>query len=606
MANTHIETELAEGSPSLMQRVIALRERYLTDRQFTLILSFLVGLFAAVAAFILHWLIEEIQLLLTEGFDTETFNWMYLVYPVIGIYLTSLFVRHIVKDEISHGITRILYAISSKRSRLKGHNCWSSVIASAITIGFGGSVGAEAPIVLTGSAIGSNLGQLFKMDNKTLMLLVGCGAAAAIAGIFKAPIAGLVFTLEVLMIDLTMASLLPILISSVTATCFTYIFTGSDSLFTFTLDNPWPVERIPANILLGVFGGFVSLYFIRTMTACESVFGRLKQKPIAKLLLGALILSPLIFLFPSLYGEGYGSINILLSGKTEADWDTILHNSPFYGHSNMLVPYIGMVLLTKVFATSATNGGGGCGGTFAPSLFIGAFAGFFFARIWNIYNIGVFLPEKNFALLGMAAVMAGVMHAPLTGIFLIAEITGGYQMFIPLMIVSICSYLTIIIFEPHSIYGMRLARQGKLITHHTDRAVLTLMSLDSVIDKNYTAVSPDMPLASLVHAISKSHNNILPVLDNAGNLLGEIDITKLRHIVFRIELYHHFTVRQLMSQPEATLNVNTKMEDVMRQFDRTNASMLPVLDKDNHLLGYISRTHMYSVYRKIVADLSED
>ncbi len=606
MANTHIETELAEGSPSLMQRVIALRERYLTDRQFTLILSFLVGLFAAVAAFILHWLIEEIQLLLTEGFDTETFNWMYLVYPVIGIYLTSLFVRHIVKDEISHGITRILYAISSKRSRLKGHNCWSSVIASAITIGFGGSVGAEAPIVLTGSAIGSNLGQLFKMDNKTLMLLVGCGAAAAIAGIFKAPIAGLVFTLEVLMIDLTMASLLPILISSVTATCFTYIFTGSDSLFTFTLDNPWPVERIPANILLGVFGGFVSLYFIRTMTACESVFGRLKQKPIAKLLLGALVLSPLIFLFPSLYGEGYGSINILLSGKTDADWDTILHNSPFYGHSNMLVPYIGMVLLTKVFATSATNGGGGCGGTFAPSLFIGAFAGFFFARIWNIYNIGVFLPEKNFALLGMAAVMAGVMHAPLTGIFLIAEITGGYQMFIPLMIVSICSYLTIIIFEPHSIYGMRLARQGKLITHHTDRAVLTLMSLDSVIDKNYTAVSPDMPLASLVHAISKSHNNILPVLDNAGNLLGEIDITKLRHIVFRIELYHHFTVRQLMSQPEATLNVNTKMEDVMRQFDRTDASMLPVLDKDNHLLGYISRTHMYSVYRKIVADLSED
>lgn len=606
MANTHIETELAEGSPSLMQRVIALRERYLTDRQFTLILSFLVGLFAAVAAFILHWLIEEIQLLLTEGFDTETFNWMYLVYPVIGIYLTSLFVRHIVKDEISHGITRILYAISSKRSRLKGHNCWSSVIASAITIGFGGSVGAEAPIVLTGSAIGSNLGQLFKMDNKTLMLLVGCGAAAAIAGIFKAPIAGLVFTLEVLMIDLTMASLLPILISSVTATCFTYIFTGSDSLFTFTLDNPWPVERIPANILLGVFGGFVSLYFIRTMTACESVFGHLKQKPIAKLLLGALILSPLIFLFPSLYGEGYGSINILLSGKTEADWDTILHNSPFYGHSNMLVPYIGMVLLTKVFATSATNGGGGCGGTFAPSLFIGAFAGFFFARIWNIYNIGVFLPEKNFALLGMAAVMAGVMHAPLTGIFLIAEITGGYQMFIPLMIVSICSYLTIIIFEPHSIYGMRLARQGKLITHHTDRAVLTLMSLDSVIDKNYTAVSPDMPLASLVHAISKSHNNILPVLDNAGNLLGEIDITKLRHIVFRIELYHHFTVRQLMSQPEATLNVSTKMEDVMRQFDRTDASMLPVLDKDNHLLGYISRTHMYSVYRKIVADLSED
>lgn len=598
--------EGVSGEQTLMERIISWRKQYITDRQFTLFLSFLVGFFAAIAAFILHWIIEEIALLLTSKFDANTFNWMYLVYPVIGIYLTSLFVRYIVKDEISHGITRILYAISSKRSRLKGHNCWSSVIASAITIGFGGSVGAEAPIVLTGSAIGSNLGKLFNMDNKTLMLLVGCGAAAAIAGIFKAPIAGLVFTLEVLMIDLTMASLLPILISSVTATCFTYIFTGSDPLFFFHLDSAWPVERVPANILLGIFGGFVSLYFIRTMTACESVFGRIKNRPMLKLLLGAMVLSPLIFLFPSLYGEGYGSINILLNGKTEAEWETILHNSPFYGNSEMLLPYIGMVLLTKVFATSATNGGGGCGGTFAPSLFIGAFAGFFFARVWNIYEIGIYLPEKNFALLGMSAVMAGVMHAPLTGIFLIAEITGGYQMFIPLMIVSICAYLTIIIFEPHSIYGMRLARQGKLITHHKDRAVLTLMSLDSVIDKSFTAVYPELNLASLVHAISKSHNNVLPVLDDAGNLLGEIDITKLRHIVFRTELYHHFKVKQLMSQPEATLSVNDTMEIVMKKFDQTDSAMLPVLDNENHLLGYISRTHMYTMYRKMVADLSED
>ena len=606
MSQTNIEAEIAPDKQTFMQRVIKLREQYITDRQFTLILSFLVGLFAAIAAFVLHGLIRQIAHLLTSRFDVNTFNWLYLVYPVIGIYITSLFVRYVVKDEISHGITRILYAISSKRSRLKGHNCWSSVIASAITIGFGGSVGAEAPIVLTGSAIGSNLGQLFKMDNKTLMLLVGCGAAAAIAGIFKAPIAGLVFTLEVLMIDLTMASLLPILISSVTATCFTYIFTGSESLFVFTLDNPWPVERIPANILLGVFGGLVSLYFIRAMGACESIFAKLKDKPVAKLLLGALILSPLILFFPSLYGEGYGSINILLSGRTEADWNTLLHNSPFYGHGEMLVPYVGMVLITKVFATSATNGGGGCGGTFAPSLFIGAFAGFLFARVWNIYEIGVYLPEKNFALLGMAAVMAGVMHAPLTGIFLIAEITGGYQMFIPLMIVSICSYLTIIIFEPHSIYGMRLARQGKLITHHTDRAVLTLMSLDSVIDKNYTPVDPDKDLASLVHSISKSHKNVLPVLDDAGNLLGEIDITKLRHIVFRTELYHHFKVKQLMAQPEATLSVNDTMEEVMKRFDTTDSTLLPVRDGDNHLRGYIARTHMYAMYRKMVADLSED
>lgn len=604
-ANNHA-TEAITAQPTLTERITRWRERYVTDRQFTLILSFLVGLFAAVAAFVLHKLISEIQLLLTSGFKASSFNWMYLLYPVIGIYLTSLVVRYIVKDEISHGITRILYAISSKRSRLKGHNCWSSVLASAITIGFGGSVGAEAPIVLTGSAIGSNLGQLFKMDNRTLMLLVGCGASAAIAGIFKAPIAGLVFTLEVLMIDLTMASLLPILISSVTATCFTYIFTGSESLFSFDLDKPWTVAHVPADILLGVFGGFVSLYFIRTMNLCEGLFERFSGKPIKRLILGAAMLSPLIFLFPSLYGEGYSSINILLNGTTQAEWERLMNNSPFYGDGGMLLPYIGMVLLTKVFATSATNGGGGCGGTFAPSLFIGAFAGFLFARVWNIYDIGIHLPEKNVALLGMAAVMTGVMHAPLTGIFLIAEITGGYRMFIPLMIVSICAYLVIIIFEPHSIYGMRLARQGKLITHDKDRAALTLMSLDSVIDKGYTAVRPDMRLSSLVHAISNSHYGTLPVLDDAGALMGEIDMTKLRHVLFRTELYNHFSARQLMTQPKRVLLTKDPMEEVMRSFDETDAAMLPVTDETNHLIGYVSRVHLYSMYRKMVADLSEE
>ena len=582
------------------------RKEHITDRQFTLILSFVVGFFVAVAAFSLHWFINQIQLLLTEGFSAHSFNWLYLVYPVIGIYLTSLFVRYIVKDNISHGITRILYAISTKKSRLKGHNTWSSVIASAITIGFGGSVGAEAPIVLTGSAIGSNLGQLFKLDSKTLMLLIGCGAAAAIAGIFKAPIAGLVFTLEVLMIDLTMASLMPILIASVTAVCFSYIFTGSDSLFQFTMAGSWQMDRVPAYILLGVFGGLLSLYFIRMMNACEGLFRKLKDNHYAKLAVGGLMLSMLIFLFPALYGEGYNSINILLNGKTEADWNQILNNSLFYGQGNMLIAYIGLVLLTKVFATSATNGGGGCGGTFAPSLFIGAFGGFFFARVWNVEQIGVYIPEQNFAMLGMAAVMAGVMHAPLTGIFLIAELTGGYQMFIPLMIVSICAFLTINIFEEHSIYGKRLAREGKLITHHTDRAVLTLMSLDSVIDRHYTWVKPDMELSQLVHALSRSKQSLLPVLDNAGCLLGEIDLQKIRNIVFRTELYHHFTVAQLMSQPAAQLGVNDPMEDVMMTFDKTDAQTLPVVDVEGRLVGYITRSHLYTQYRQMVADMSAE
>lgn len=595
-----------EKKISLLEKVVTWREKHVSDRQFTLLLSFFVGLFSAVAAFVLHTLIHQIQHLLRSGFKMESSNWLYLVFPVVGIYLTYLFVKYVVKDNISHGITRVLYAISSKRSRLKRHNTWSSVAASAITIGFGGSVGAEAPIVLTGSAIGSNLGQLFRMDNKTLMLLVGCGASAAIAGIFKAPIAGLVFTLEVLMVDLTMASLLPILVASVTATCFSYLFTGTSSLFDYHMDAAWELQRVPPTILLGVACGLLSLYFMRMMTWCENGFARMARYPYLKLLVGAILLSSLIFCFPALYGEGYDSLQIFINGKTEADWNQLLNQSLFAGNGNLLVLYVGFVTLTKVFATSATNGAGGCGGTFAPSLFIGGFMGFFFSRVWNMHQIGVYVPEKNFTLLGMAGVMAGVMHAPLTGIFLIAELTGGYQLFLPLMIVSVVSYLTISLFEPHSIYAMRLAREGKLITHHTDHAVLTLMSLDSVIEREYTPVHSDMEMGQLVHVISRSRTNYIPVCDDAGGLLGEIDITRLRHILFRTELYHRFKVSQIMTQPLAVLSVNDVMEDVMHTFDRTNASTLPVLDRDRHLLGYISRARMFTMYRQMVADMSEE
>jgi CIC family chloride channel protein len=601
-----VETTITDRRPEWLKRLHEWRVAHVSEKMFMIILALLIGFFAAVAAFSLHWIINQIVSLLTSSFDRTGANWLYLVYPVVGIYLTSLFVRYVVKDNISHGITRILYAISTNKSRLKSHNCWSSVIASAITIGFGGSVGAEAPIVLTGSAIGSNLGQIFHLDRKMLMTLVGCGAAGAIAGIFKAPIAGLVFTLEVLMIDMTMSALLPILVSCVTATCFTYIFSGDASLFTFHLDSEWSVQRIPACVLLGISCGLVSLYFIRMMGACENVFAKFKDHPHIKLAIGGTVLSLLIFLFPALYGEGYISINLLLNGRTEADWNQILNNSLFSGQGSMLIPYIALVLFTKVMATSATNGGGGCGGTFAPSLFIGCFTGFLFSRLWNMNEIGIYIPEKNFSLLGMAGVMSGVMHAPLTGIFLIAELTGGYSMFMPLMIVSVCAYLTIIIFEPHSIYGSRLAKQGKLITHHTDHAVLTLMNLDSVIEKDYLSVTPDMELGQIVHKISRSHSTVIPVLDAGGMLLGEIDIMKIRNVVFRIELYHHFMASQLMTDPKARLSDTTPMVDVMRAFDRTGANWLPVLDSDNHLKGYISRQRIYTMYRKMVADMSED
>ena len=586
----------------IISRVDTWRKKHISDRELVLVLAFAVGFLASLAAYVLHFIIKQIEELVTSGFQVTTINWLYLIYPVVGIWLTSLFVKYVVRDNISHGITRVLYAISTKQSRLKPHNTWSSIVASAITIGFGGSVGAEAPIVLTGSAIGSNLGKIFHLDNRTLMLLVGCGATAAVSGIFKAPIAGLVFTLEVLMVDLTMASLLPILIASVTATCFSYFFTGGSAMYHFQMDYLWGLDRVPPTILLGIACGFLSLYFMRMMSWCENGYGKLSSRPYLKLLVGGLVLSPLIFLFPSLYGEGYSSLGLFIEGKTEADWMQVMSGSMFAEKTNFLVLYVGLVMLTKVFATSATNGAGGCGGTFAPALFIGGFGGFFFARLWNIQQLGVYVPEKNFTLYGMAA----VMHAPLTGIFLIAELTGGYQLFIPLIIVTISSYLTINIFEHHSIYAVRLAKQGKLLTHHTDKSILTLMSMDKIIDRDFTSVGPDMEMGQLVHALSASRNDYIPVLNESGSLLGEIDINKLRYIIFRTELYHRFHVSQLMTPPAATLGAGDPMEDVMKTFDRTGAQNLPVVSVDGRLIGYISRARLYSMYRQLVADFSAE
>ena len=342
------------------------------------------------------------------------------------------------------------------------------------------------------------------------------------------------------------------------------------------------------------------------MSWCEGLFAKMKNHPYCKLVFGGLILSSLIFLLPSLYGEGYSAVNVLLKGQNEAEWGQVMNRSLFSGHQNLLILYIGLVTFTKVFATSATNGSGGCGGTFAPSLIIGGFAGFFFARLWNVYEVGVYVPEQNFTLMGMAGLITGVMHAPLTGIFLIAELTGGYQLFMPLMIVCISSLLTISIFESHSIYALRLAREGKLLTHHIDRAALTLMSMQSLVEKDYHPIKEDLPMEKLVSEISRSNNNFLPVLDEAGVLLGVIDITKIRHIIFRTELYKHFKVKQLMLQPSAVISENERMDEVMQKFDKTDAAQLPVVDINGVLKGYISRTKVYEVYRHIVADISAE
>ncbi|MBU3856524.1 MULTISPECIES: chloride channel protein [Bacteroides] len=591
---------------NFLQNLLLWREKHIKDKQFVLLLSFLVGIFTALAAYILKFLVEYIKEFLTENFDTTGANWLYLVYPVVGIFVTGLFIRKIVRDDIGHGVTKILYAISRKQSRIKRHNVWSSVCASAITIGFGGSVGAEAPIVLTGSAIGSNLGSLFRMDHKTLMLLVGCGAAGAVSGIFKAPIAGVVFTLEVLMMDLTMAFLLPLLITSVTAASVSYLLTGTEAMFQFHLDYPFSLERIPYAIALGIFCGLVAWYFTRSMNWIEDIFRRYKN-PYVKFLIGSAMLSVLIFLFPPMYGEGYDTISLLLNGASISDWETVMNNSLFYGNAHLLVLYLILIILFKVFASSATNGGGGCGGIFAPSLFLGCIAGFVFSYVCNEFNIGnTYIPEKNFALMGMAGLMSGVMHAPLTGVFLIAELTGGYGLFLPLMIVSVCAYLTIIVFEPHSIYSMRLAKSGELITHHKDKAVLTLMNMDSVIETDFLTVRPDMDLAQMVKTISQSGRNLFPVVDIRNELIGVVVLDDIRNIIFRQELYHRYHVAEFMVVPKARIITTDSMEVVMEKFDSTNSWNLPVVDENNKYIGCVSKSKVLSTYRQMMVDLSAE
>lgn len=585
--------------------LIRWRRRHFSEGSFVLLISLLVGIFTACAGLLLKWIIGQIEDLLTQEFVETGANWLYLVYPVIGIWLTMLFIKYIVRDDIGHGVTKILFAIARKQSRIKPHNTWTSVVASAITIGFGGSVGAEAPIVLTGSAIGSSLGQLCRLSNKYMMLLVGCGAAGAIAGIFKAPIAGLVFVLEVLMLDLTMTSLLPLLVTSVTAVGLTFAVSGTNPIFEFHLQDAFTVNRIPAYLALGIVCGLVALYFTRTMNFLEGIFRKLQGR-YKKFLLGAAMLSLLIYLFPSLYGEGYDLITLLLNGNGQADWDTAMDRSLFYGSNHLLI-YLFLIVVFKVFASTATNGGGGCGGIFAPSLFLGCICGFIFCRLWNMYDVlGIDIPERNFAMLGMCGLMSGVMHAPLTGIFLIAELTGGYALFMPLMIVATGSYLTIKYFEPHSIYAMRLAQRGELLTHHTDKSILTLMSMDSVIQHYDHVLYPDMNLGDVATQVSNSKNHVFPVVNKQMQFVGAVYLDDIRHLVFRTELYRNFAVSELMKQPEAKLSVNDPMDVVVSVFDRTGAWTLPVVDEEGIFVGFIRKSTVFSVYRQMLADLSND
>lgn len=581
----------------LQDQVILWREKHISERYFILLLSLSIGVTMALLAALLKFIIHHIESFVLLHIEQRSY--LYLVFPALGILLSLLFVRYIVRDDISHGVTKVLSSISQRKSRIKPHNTWSSLLASALTISFGGSVGAESPIVMTGAAIGSNFGRLFRLEQRNLMLLIGCGVAGALGGIFKAPISGLVFVIEVLLLDLTMASVLPLLVSSVSAAAVAYVLSGKENLFLFIQTDPYYIERIPLMLLLGVVCGLISLYFSKTMFYVEGEFKKLKSQR-TRYLISAAVLSLLIFLFPPLYGEGYDSVNILLDGQ----YTQLLDGSIFEAFSSSYWVVFAFFLLTvlfKVFASVATNSGGGCGGLFAPTLFVGGLTGFLFSYLVNYFSsMRVFISPKNYILLGMAGLMAGVMHAPLTGVFLIAELSGGYNLFLPLMLVSLTSFATIRIFMPHSIYSLRLAEQGKLLTHQKDTAVLTLMNLENVLEHDFEVVHPDMTLGEMVKVISVSHRNSFPVVNASGILVGIVELDNVRNIMFRPELYDRYRVRRIMVTPEVKIRASMPMTEVMRLFDETKEWKMPVVDDEGRYLGFISKSAIFNNYREVL------
>lgn len=590
------------NSKKNINKLVAWRISVISDKKFLYVLSLLVGLFSGLAAVTLKKLVHFVAESLTKWFAIDGISYWYLVYPLIGITLTVLFVNYLVKDNIGHGVSKILYSISSQSSRIKPHNSWSSMVASSLTIGFGGSVGAEAPIVLTGASIGSNLARTFKLNYKYITLMLGCGAAGAISGIFNAPIAGIIFTLEVLMLDLSMAYLIPLLISAISANLVSFLLMGEAEAIRFMHVHPFQIENVGYYILLGIFTGLLGLYFTRSSMWLEKLFSSIKLGGV-KLITGGIILGTLILVFPPLWGEGYTSISSIFNGHGT----DLMNNSIFFKVKNddyALLVVLGGILIFKVLAMASTTGSGGIGGIFAPTLFMGAIAGFFLATLFNtFFKTG--LPDDNFTLAGMAGMMAAVMHAPLTAIFLTAEITGGYGLIIPLLITSTVAYLTIMQFEPHSIYTKRLAQRGELITHHKDKAVLHFMQARKLIETDFEILSPNAKLADLVQAISHSNRNLFPVVDENGILKGMVKLSDVRGIIFEPDLYDKVFVKDLMYMPEYFISSADNMEDVAEKFETSGRYNLAVID-DGKYIGFISRASVFSKYRNIIQDFSND
>ncbi len=584
---------------SALAKFIKWRKNNISDRQFILILSIVIGLASGLAAVIIKNLVHIIQQYLAVIAESNSY-YLYIIYPLIGILLTVLFIKYINKNPVRHGVPNVLYSISKRNGIIRRHNLFSSIITSALTVGFGGSVGLEGPAVATGAAIGSNIGRLLHLDHKQIILLLSCACAGAMSAIFKAPIAAIVFALEVIMFDLTMAAIVPLLISSATAALTSYLFLGQNVLYTFEIKEKFVLNDLTYYIMLGIFTGFLCVYFTKMYMLISELFDKLKNV-FFKAIIGGLSLGLLIFLIPSLYGEGYSAINDSLHG----DFNHLFEHS-FYGGMGKsfiaITVFFILVMLIKVIATSITFGSGGVGGVFAPTLFTGVNAGLLFAKLLN--NFGLSVSESNFALVGMAGLIAGVIHAPLTAIFLIAEITGGYELFMPLMIVAAISYATVRIFTPNSVYTIQLARRGELITHHKDKAVLMMLNVKELIETDFNKLYPDYTLGNLIKVITTAHRNIFPVVEKDGTFRGIVKMDDIRHIMFDQEMYEHVYVRDLMFMPQYVIDPKDTMEEIARKFQISDRYNIAVIEKGKYL-GFVSRAILFSTYRKMLSDFSE-
>ncbi len=573
------------------------------ERDVMIVLSLVVGVACGLAAVLLKSAIEIIHHSITSWFDGVAYSALYLIYPGVGMLLAMLFVRYVVKDNIGHGVTKVLQAVSKNESKIRPHNMWSSMLASSVTIGFGGSVGAEAPIVYTGAAIGSNVARYMGLSYKNMTILLGCGAAGAVAGIFKAPLAGVLFTLEILLFNISMTSILPLLLSTISATVISYIFMGDQPAFECTI-SPFTMHNIPFYLILALFSAACSVYFTRTTLWLEDKIRSIKG-PYLRWALSASCLGLLIFLFPPLYGEGYGYLHELLNGgQIDFEGETVL---AFFMNSEWSIPiFFLMILILKVFSMSFTNAGGGVGGTFGPTLFIGAIAGFFVSRTINLIGGGAVVPEQNFVLVGMAGLMSGVMQAPMTAIFLIADMTGGYELLIPLILTSTVSYAATRMVEPYSIYTKRIAKRGELLTHDSDQAVLTLLKTNELIEADFMPVRIDASLGELVEVVATSKRNIFPVIDDRNHFHGYVSLEDIRQDMFHTELYDKMHVYNFMQSAPAYVYIDERMDSVMDKFEKTAAWNLPVVDHDRTYIGFVSKSKIFSAYRNQLKQVSHD